>query len=134
MPRRSDNITKGPERTPNRSLLRACGMTDEELNRPIIGVVSAFSEIIPGHINLDKIADSVKTGVSMAGGTPVLIPAIGVCDGIAMGHIGMKYSLASRELIADSVETLAQERRSYMSNYTENIYNKYLSQEWSKKF
>ncbi|MBQ8145035.1 MAG: dihydroxy-acid dehydratase [Butyricicoccus sp.] len=108
MPRRSDNITKGPERTPNRSLLRACGMTDEELNRPIIGVVSAFSEIIPGHINLDKIADAVKTGVSMAGGTPVLVPAIGVCDGIAMGHIGMKYSLASRELIADSVETLAQ--------------------------
>ena len=108
MPRRSDNITKGPERTPNRSLLRACGMTDEELNRPIIGVVSAYSEIIPGHINLDKIADAVKTGVSMAGGTPVLVPAIGVCDGIAMGHIGMKYSLASRELIADSVETLAQ--------------------------
>ena len=108
MPRISDNITKGPERTPNRSLLRACGMTDEELNRPIIGVVSAFSEIIPGHINLDKIADAVKTGVSMAGGTPVLVPAIGVCDGIAMGHIGMKYSLASRELIADSVETLAQ--------------------------
>ena len=108
MPRRSDNITKGPERMPNRSLLRACGMTDEELSRPIIGVVSAYSEIIPGHINLDKIADAVKTGVSMAGGTPVTVPAIGVCDGIAMGHIGMKYSLASRELIADSVETLAQ--------------------------
>ena len=108
MPRRSDNITKGPERMPNRSLLRACGMTDEEMNRPIIGVVSAYSEIIPGHINLDKIAAAVKTGVSMAGGTPVLVPAIGVCDGIAMGHIGMKYSLASRELIADSVETLAQ--------------------------
>ena len=93
---------------PNRSLLRACGMTDEEMNRPIIGVVSAYSEIIPGHINLDKIADAVKAGVRMAGGTPVLVPAIGVCDGIAMGHIGMKYSLASRELIADSVETLAQ--------------------------
>lgn len=92
---------------PNRSLLRACGYTDEELSRPMIGVVSAYSEIIPGHINLDKIADAVKAGVSMAGGTPVLVPAIGVCDGIAMGHIGMKYSLASRELIADSVETLA---------------------------
>ena len=93
---------------PNRSLLRACGLTDEELSRPIIGVVSAYSEIIPGHINLDKIADAAKAGVRMAGGTPVLVPAIGVCDGIAMGHIGMKYSLASRELIADSVETLAQ--------------------------
>ena len=108
MSRRSDNITAGPERMPNRSLLRACGMTDEEMNRPIIGVVSAYSEIIPGHINLDKIADAVKAGVRMAGGTPVMVPAIGVCDGIAMGHIGMKYSLASRELIADSVETLAQ--------------------------
>lgn len=108
MSRRSDNITAGPERMPNRSLLRACGMTDEEMDRPIIGVVSAYSEIIPGHINLDKIADAVKAGVRMAGGTPVLVPAIGVCDGIAMGHIGMKYSLASRELIADSVETLAQ--------------------------
>ena len=107
MPRRSDNIVKGPERMPNRSLLRACGYTDEELSRPMIGVVSAYSEIIPGHINLDKIADAVKAGVNMAGGTPVLVPAIGVCDGIAMGHIGMKYSLASRELIADSVETLA---------------------------
>ena len=106
--RRSDNITAGPERMPNRSLLRACGMTDEEMKQPIIGVVSAYSEIIPGHINLDKIADAVKAGVRMAGGTPVLVPAIGVCDGIAMGHIGMKYSLASRELIADSVETLAQ--------------------------
>lgn len=105
---RSHNITAGPERMPNRSLLRACGLTDEEINRPIIGVVSAYSEIIPGHINLDKIADAVKAGVRMAGGTPVLVPAIGVCDGIAMGHIGMKYSLASRELIADSVETLAQ--------------------------
>lgn len=93
---------------PNRSLLRACGLTEEEMSRPLIGVVSAYSEIIPGHINLDKIADAVKAGVSMAGGTPVVVPAIGVCDGIAMGHIGMKYSLPSRELIADSVETLAQ--------------------------
>lgn len=106
--KRSDNITAGAARMPNRSLLRACGLTEEEMSRPLIGVVSAYSEIIPGHINLDKIADAVKTGVSMAGGTPVVVPAIGVCDGIAMGHIGMKYSLPSRELIADSVETLAQ--------------------------
>lgn len=108
MTKRSDNITAGVARMPNRSLLRACGLTEEEMSRPLIGVVSAYSEIIPGHINLDKIADAVKTGVSMAGGTPVVVPAIGVCDGIAMGHIGMKYSLPSRELIADSVETLAQ--------------------------
>lgn len=107
MSRRSDNITAGPERMPNRSLLRACGMTDEEMDRPIIGVVSAYSEIIPGHINLDKIADAVKAGVRMAGGTPVLVPAIGVCDGIAMGHIGMKYSLVTRDLIADSTEAMA---------------------------
>lgn len=108
MAKRSDNITAGAARMPNRSLLRACGLTEEEMSRPMIGVVSAYSEIIPGHINLDKIADAVKAGVSMAGGTPVVVPAIGVCDGIAMGHIGMKYSLPSRELIADSVETLAQ--------------------------
>ncbi len=108
MSRRSDNITKGAERMPNRSLLRACGLTEEEMKKPIIGVVSAYSEIIPGHINLDKIADAVKAGVRASGGTPILVPAIGVCDGIAMGHIGMKYSLPSRELIADSVETLAQ--------------------------
>ena len=105
--RRSDNITAGPERMPNRSLLRACGMTAEEMKQPIIGVVSAYSEIIPGHINLDKIADAVKAGVRMAGGTPVLVPAIGVCDGIAMGHIGMKYSLVTRDLIADSTEAMA---------------------------
>ena len=103
---RSDNVTKGPERAPNRSLFYALGYTDEELERPLIGVVSAFSEIVPGHMNLDKLAEAVKAGVRMAGGTPILIPAIGVCDGIAMGHIGMKYSLASRELICDSVETM----------------------------
>ncbi len=103
---RSDNVTKGPERAPNRSLFYALGYTDEELERPLIGVVSAFSEIVPGHMNLDKLAEAVKVGVRMAGGTPILIPAIGVCDGIAMGHIGMKYSLASRELICDSVETM----------------------------
>ena len=103
---RSDNVTKGAERAPNRSLFYAMGYTKEELERPLIGVVSAHSEIVPGHVHLDKIAEAVKAGVRMAGGTPVLIPSIGVCDGIAMGHIGMKYSLASRELICDSVETM----------------------------
>ena len=104
---RSDNVKKGAERTPNRSLFYALGYTDEELDRPLIGVVSAYSEIVPGHSHLDKLAQAVKDGVRMAGGTPVLVPAIGVCDGIAMGHTGMKYSLPSRELIADSVETMA---------------------------
>ena len=102
----SDNVKKGPERAPNRSLFYALGYTPEELDRPLIGVVSAYSEIVPGHMNLDKLADAVKAGVRMAGGTPILMPAIGVCDGIAMGHVGMKYSLASRELICDSVETM----------------------------
>ena len=102
----SDNVKKGPERAPNRSLFYALGYTPEELDRPLIGVVSAYSEIVPGHMNLDKLAQAVKDGVRMAGGTPILIPAIGVCDGIAMGHVGMKYSLASRELICDSVETM----------------------------
>ncbi|MGI6216273.1 MAG: dihydroxy-acid dehydratase [Coriobacteriales bacterium] len=103
---RSDNVKKGSERAPNRSLFYALGYTQEELERPLIGVVSAYSEIVPGHMNLDKLADAVKAGVRMAGGTPILMPSIGVCDGIAMGHIGMKYSLASRELICDSVETM----------------------------
>ena len=103
---RSDNVTKGAERAPNRSLFYAMGYTTEELEKPLIGVISAHSEIVPGHHHLDKIAEAVKAGVRMAGGTPILIPSIGVCDGIAMGHIGMKYSLASRELIADSVETM----------------------------
>ena len=103
---RSDNVTRGAERAPNRSLFYAMGYTKEELERPLIGVVSAHSEIVPGHFHLDKIADAVKAGIRIAGGTPILIPAIGVCDGIAMGHVGMKYSLASRELICDSVETM----------------------------
>lgn len=103
---RSDTVTKGAERAPNRSLFYAMGYTREELERPLIGVVSAKSEIVPGHMHLDKVAEAVKAGVRMAGGTPIEVPAIGVCDGIAMGHIGMKYSLASRELIADSVETM----------------------------
>ena len=103
---RSDTVTKGAERAPNRSLFYAMGYTREELERPLIGVVSAKSEIVPGHVHLDKVAEAVKAGVRMAGGTPIEVPAIGVCDGLAMGHIGMKYSLASRELIADSVETM----------------------------
>ncbi len=108
MSRASHAVTQGVERAPNRSLLHACGLTPEELERPLIGVVSAFSEIIPGHIHLDKLSEAAKAGVRMAGGTPVTVPAIGVCDGIAMGHEGMKYSLPSRELICDSVETLAR--------------------------
>ncbi|MCD8391589.1 MAG: dihydroxy-acid dehydratase [Firmicutes bacterium] len=103
----SDVVKKGVEKTPHRSLFKAAGFTDEELERPLIGVVSAKNEIIPGHIHLDKIAEAVKTGVRIAGGTPIEFPAIGVCDGIAMGHVGMKYSLASRELIADSIESMA---------------------------
>ncbi len=103
----SDNVTKGVERAPMRSLFYAMGYTKEELERPLIGVVSAHSEIVPGHMHLDKIAEAVKAGIRMAGGTPIMVPAIGVCDGIAMGHYGMKYSLPSRELIADSVETMA---------------------------
>ena len=103
----SDNVTKGAERAPMRSLFYAMGYTKEELERPLIGVVSAHSEIVPGHMHLDKITEAVKAGVRMAGGTPIMVPAIGVCDGIAMGHKGMKYSLPSRELIADSVETMA---------------------------
>ena len=103
----SDLVKKGLEKTPHRSLFKASGLTDEEIERPLVGVVSSKNEIIPGHINLDKIAEAVKAGVRIAGGTPLEFPSIGVCDGIAMGHIGMKYSLASRELIADSIESMA---------------------------
>ena len=108
MKQHSGPVTQGPERAPNRSLLYACGLTREEMDRPLVGIVSAFSELVPGHIHLDKIAEAVRAGVLSAGGTPLLIPSIGVCDGIAMGHIGMCYSLPSRELIADSVETMAR--------------------------
>ena len=104
---RSDSIKKGVERTPHRSLLRALGFTDEEMGRPLIGIANAQTDIIPGHIHLDTICQAVKDGIRMAGGTPVEFGAIGVCDGLAMGHVGMKYSLASRELIADSCETMA---------------------------
>lgn len=103
----SENIKQGVERAPNRSLLYALGLTDEEIRKPLIGVVSSYNEIVPGHMNLDKIADAVKAGVRAAGGTPILFPAIAVCDGIAMGHVGMKYSLVTRDLIADSTEAMA---------------------------
>jgi len=104
---RSDLMKKGMERAPHRSLLKAMGYTDEEIARPLIGVVNSANEIIPGHVHLNTIAEDVKAGIRLAGGTPILFPAIGVCDGIAMGHTGMKYSLASRELIADSTEVMA---------------------------
>lgn len=103
----SENIKQGVERAPNRSLLYALGLTDEEIRKPLIGVVSSYNEIVPGHMNLDKIAEAVKAGVRAAGGTPILFPAIAVCDGIAMGHVGMKYSLVTRDLIADSTEAMA---------------------------
>ena len=105
---RSDVIKKGVERTPNRSLLYALGYTDEELSRPLIGIVSSYNEIVPGHMNLDKITEAVKAGIRAAGGTPVMFPAIAVCDGIAMGHEGMKYSLVTRDLIADSTESMVK--------------------------
>jgi len=104
---RSHVMTEGIERAPHRSLLKAMGYTDEEIARPLIGVVNSANEIIPGHIHLDLITEDVKAGIRMAGGTPIVFPAIGVCDGLAMGHAGMKYSLASRELIADSTEVMA---------------------------
>ena len=104
---RSDNVKIGVERTPNKSLMVALGLTEEEMARPLIGVVCSYNEIVPGHMHLDKIADAVKAGVRMAGGTPIMFPAIAVCDGIAMGHVGMKYSLVTRDLIADSTEAMA---------------------------
>ncbi|CVI73038.1 MAG TPA: dihydroxy-acid dehydratase [Candidatus Anaerobutyricum stercoris] len=105
---KSDNVKKGMQQAPHRSLFNALGFTKEELDRPLVGVVSSYSEIVPGHMNLDKITEAVKMGVAMAGGTPIVVPAIAVCDGIAMGHVGMKYSLVTRELIADSTECLAK--------------------------
>ncbi len=104
---RSDAVTKGMQQAPHRSLFNALGLTEEEMSRPLVGIVSSYNEIVPGHMNLDKIVEAVKLGVSMAGGTPIVFPAIAVCDGIAMGHIGMKYSLVTRDLIADSTEAMA---------------------------
>lgn len=104
---KSDAVKTGMQQAPHRSLFNALGMTKEELERPLVGIVSSYNEIVPGHMNIDKIVQAVKMGVSMAGGTPIMFPAIAVCDGIAMGHIGMKYSLVTRDLIADSTECMA---------------------------
>lgn len=104
---KSDNVKVGMQQAPHRSLFNALGMTEEELAKPLVGIVCSYNEIVPGHMNLDKIAQAVKMGVAMAGGTPIMFPAIAVCDGIAMGHIGMKYSLVTRDLIADSTEAMA---------------------------
>ena len=103
---RSDAVKKGMQQAPHRSLFNALGLTEEEMNRPLVGIVSSYNEIVPGHMNLDKIVQAVKMGVAMAGGTPIMFPAIAVCDGIAMGHTGMKYSLVTRDLIADSTEAM----------------------------
>ena len=103
----SDNIKLSPQNAPHRALYHALGLTEEEIARPLVGVVSSYNEIVPGHMNIDKIVDAVKLGVAMAGGTPIVFPAIAVCDGIAMGHVGMKYSLVTRDLIADSTEAMA---------------------------
>ena len=105
---KSDSVKKGISQAPHRSLFNALGYTEEERRRPMIGIVSSYNEIVPGHMNLDKITEAVKLGVAMAGGMPVVFPAIAVCDGIAMGHIGMKYSLVTRDLIADSTECMAK--------------------------
>jgi len=104
---RSDVVKKGMQTAPQRSLFNALGLTEEELERPLVGIVSSYNEIVPGHMNIDKIVEAVKTGVAMSGGTPIVFPAIAVCDGIAMGHMGMKYSLVTRDLIADSTECMA---------------------------
>ncbi len=102
----SDSVKKGADRAPHRSLFKAMGYTDEEIARPLVAIVNAKNDIVPGHIHLDTIAQAVADGIRMAGGTPMMFPAIGICDGIAMGHAGMRYSLASRELIADSIESM----------------------------
>ena len=104
---RSDNVKAGMQQAPSRSLLKALGMTEEEMKKPLIGVVSSFNEVVPGHINIDKIVDAVKMGIAEAGGMPLVFPAIAVCDGISMGHEGMRYSLVTRDLIADSTECMA---------------------------
>ena len=104
---KSNSLKSGAQNAPHRALYHALGMTEEEINRPLVGIVSSYNEIVPGHMNIDKIVDAVKMGVAMAGGTPIVFPAIAVCDGIAMGHTGMKYSLVTRDLIADSTEAMA---------------------------
>ena len=119
---RSDAVKKGMQQAPHRSLFNALGLTEEEMNRPLVGIVSSYNEIVPGHMNLDKIVQAVKMGVAMAGGTPIMFPAIAVCDGIAMGHTGMKYSLVTRDLIADSTEAMAMAHQfdaQVMSTYSD---------------
>ena len=106
---RSDAVKTGSQQAPHRSLFNALGLTKEEMERPLVGIVSSYNEIVPGHMNLDKIVAAVKKGVAMAGGTPIVFPAIAVCDGIAMGHVGMKYSLVTRDLIADSTDSNCRE-------------------------
>ncbi|MEE1143955.1 MAG: dihydroxy-acid dehydratase, partial [Acutalibacteraceae bacterium] len=103
----SNKLKEGPQNAPHRALYHALGLTKEEISRPLVGIVSSYNEIVPGHMNIDKIVEAVKLGVAMAGGTPRVFPAIAVCDGIAMGHKGMKYSLVTRDLIADSTEAMA---------------------------
>lgn len=107
MPKKKESVVTGVQNAPHRSLFHALGLTEEEQSRPLIGIVSSYNEIVPGHMNIDKIVEAVKLGVAMAGGTPIVFPAIAVCDGIAMGHVGMKYSLVTRDLIADSTEAMA---------------------------
>ena len=104
---KSDSLKLGPQNAPHRALYHALGLTEEEIKRPLVGIVSSYNEIVPGHMNIDKIVDAVRLGVAMGGGTPIVFPAIAVCDGIAMGHQGMKYSLVTRDLIADSTEAMA---------------------------
>ena len=105
---RSDSIKKGIQRAPHRSLLRACGVTDQEMDKPFIGVANSFTDIVPGHIHLNEVSNAVKLGISQAGGVPFEFNTMAICDGIAMNHDGMRYSLASREIIADTVESMAQ--------------------------
>ncbi|HML05367.1 MAG TPA: dihydroxy-acid dehydratase, partial [Methanobacterium sp.] len=105
---RSDSIKKGLQRAPHRSLLRACGVTDEEMDKPFIGIANSFTDIVPGHIHLNEVSNAVKLGISHAGGVPFEFNTMAICDGIAMNHEGMRYSLASREIIADTVESMAQ--------------------------
>ena len=140
MDMRSDSVTKGMQQAPHRSLFNALGMTKEELKKPLIGIVSSFNEIVPGHMNLDKIVEAVKLGVAMAGGTPIVFPAIAVCDGIAMGHIGMKYSLVTRDLICDSTECMAMAHQfdalvngSCPSKYSNYICQRRTNAGWSCK-
>jgi len=108
---RSDSIKKGTERAPNRSLLRATGVTDSEMEKPFIAVVNSWTEVVPGHIHLDKVSEAVKAGIRNAGGVPFEFNTIGICDGIAMGHEGMRYSLPSREVIEDSIELMLEGHR-----------------------